>query len=93
MFNKQNFVFTRFSFLFPIAALMFLGVSVFGGMCYDRSWLQYPSFNHLSWAYGLAVVSMFFHMFSACYFFADCKRAREHRRRASNLVYNMQPRF
>ncbi|GFX76244.1 uncharacterized protein TNCV_1233821 [Trichonephila clavipes] len=76
-----------------ISVIMFLGVSVFGGMCYNRSWLQYPSFNHLSWAYGLAVVSMFFHMFAAAYLYADTKRAQDFRRRASNLVYNMQPRF
>ncbi|GIX68099.1 hypothetical protein CDAR_197191 [Caerostris darwini] len=87
------FIGAAFVFEAIISVIMFLGVSVFGGMCYNRSWLQYPSFNHLSWAYGLAVVSMFFHMFAAAYLYADTKRAQDYRRRTSNLVYNMHPRY
>lgn len=52
-----------------LALPIFLGVAVFGGKCWDRSWLMYPNFNHLSWAYGLAVVSFFFHVFAAIFLF------------------------
>ena len=47
------------------AILLFLAVSIFGGECWRRDWLMYPNFNYLSWSYGLAVISMFFHGFAA----------------------------
>jgi hypothetical protein len=47
------------------AVLLFLAVSIFGGECWRRDWLMYPNFNYLSWSYGLAVISMFFHGFAA----------------------------
>lgn len=47
------------------ATLLFLAVSIFGGECWRRDWLMYPNFNYLSWSYGLAVISMFFHGFAA----------------------------
>jgi hypothetical protein len=51
-------------FLFS-AVLLFLAVAIFGGECWRRDWLMYPNFNYLSWSYGLAVISMFFHAFAA----------------------------
>ncbi|XP_022237131.1 uncharacterized protein LOC106477097 isoform X1 [Limulus polyphemus] len=79
--------------LLGITALpVFLSVAVFGGKCFDRSWLLYPIFNHLSWAYGLAVISFFLHVFAAACLFSEISKAKERRRRANNLIYNMQPR-
>lgn len=72
---------------------LFLAVAVFGGMCYDRSWLQYPMYNYLSWAYAFAVVSFFFHGFASVCLLLEAFKSRDRRRRANNLVYNMQPRF
>ncbi|XP_077516869.1 claudin superfamily protein pickel isoform X1 [Amblyomma americanum] len=71
---------------------VFLSVAVFGGMCFERSWLQYPKYNHLSWAYALAVVAFFFHTLAAIMLLGETFKARERRRRANNLIYNMQPR-
>lgn len=70
----------------------FLAVSVFGGMAFSRSWLLYPNFNHLSWAYAFAVVAFFFHSFTALMLLREAFNARERRKREHNLVYNMQPR-
>uniref|UniRef100_A0A2R5L4K8 Putative conserved plasma membrane protein n=1 Tax=Ornithodoros turicata TaxID=34597 RepID=A0A2R5L4K8_9ACAR len=71
---------------------VFLAIAVFGGMCFERSWLQYPTYNHLSWAYALAVVAFFFHAVAAMMLLLEAFKARERRRRANNLIYNMQPR-
>ncbi|EEC20445.1 uncharacterized protein LOC8043975 [Ixodes scapularis] len=72
---------------------LFLSVAVFGGMCFERSWLQNPIYNHLSWAYALAVVAFFFHTVAAMMLLGETLKARERRRRANNLIYNMQPRL
>ncbi|KAH6934953.1 hypothetical protein HPB50_002486 [Hyalomma asiaticum] len=91
----------RFEIIFLLGAFIleaitavpvFLSVAVFGGMCFDRSWLQYPNYNHLSWAYALAVVAFFFHTLAAVMLLGETFKARERRRRANNLIYNMQPR-
>ncbi|KAH8025088.1 hypothetical protein HPB51_003004 [Rhipicephalus microplus] len=91
----------RFEIIFLLGAFIleaitavpvFLSVAVFGGMCFDRSWLQYPNYNHLSWAYALAVVAFFFHTLAAVMLLGEAFKARERRRRANNLIYNMQPR-
>uniref|UniRef100_A0A090XBA6 Putative conserved plasma membrane protein n=2 Tax=Ixodes ricinus TaxID=34613 RepID=A0A090XBA6_IXORI len=71
---------------------LFLSVAVFGGMRFERSWLQNPIYNHLSWAYALAVVAFFFHTVAAMMLLGETLKARERRRRANNLIYNMQPR-
>ncbi|XP_022668839.1 uncharacterized protein LOC111267036 [Varroa jacobsoni] len=74
------------------ALLLFLGVSVFGGMAFSRYWLLYPNFNHLGWGYAFAVIAMFFHAFTACMLLKEAFNSKERRRRDNNLVYNMQPR-
>lgn len=74
------------------ALLLFLGVSVFGGMAFSRYWILYPNFNHLGWAYAFAVVAMFLHAFTACVILKEAFNSKERRRRDNNLVYNMQPR-
>ncbi|XP_013788828.2 uncharacterized protein LOC106472719 [Limulus polyphemus] len=73
------------------ALLIFLAVAIFGGMCFDRTWILYPIFNHLSWAYGLAVIAFFFHVFAAACLLSETFKAKERRQRANNLIYNMQP--
>nr|CAD7574217.1 unnamed protein product [Timema californicum] len=51
------------------AVLLFLAVSIFGGECWRRDWLMYPNFNYLSWSYGFAVLSFFFHAFAALFLY------------------------
>ncbi|XP_022243052.1 uncharacterized protein LOC106460597 isoform X2 [Limulus polyphemus] len=71
---------------------LFLAVAVFGGLCYDRSWLPGTSFNYISWAYALGVISIFFHILSSACLFSEAGKARERRRMGSNLVYNIPSR-
>lgn len=72
-----------------ITGTLFLGVAVFGGKCWERDWLLYPNYNHLGWAYGLAVVSMFGHGLAAACFIIETFRARERKRKAHTLVFKM----
>ncbi|XP_042896666.1 uncharacterized protein [Parasteatoda tepidariorum] len=39
------------------ALLAFLGACVFGAMSFERSWIQFPKSNSLSWGYGFVVLS------------------------------------
>lgn len=71
--------------------LLFLAVSIFGGQCWRRDWLMYPNFNHLSWSYGLAVISFMFHTFAACFLYLDARTGYRLRKESRNLVMQMQP--
>ncbi|XP_029053561.1 uncharacterized protein LOC114881087 [Osmia bicornis bicornis] len=71
--------------------LLFLAVSIFGGQCWRRDWLMYPNFNHLSWSYGLAVISFMFHWFAAFFLYLDAKAGYRLRKESHNLVMQMQP--
>ncbi|KAK1119089.1 hypothetical protein WN51_09591 [Melipona quadrifasciata] len=71
--------------------LLFLAVSIFGGQCWRRDWLMYPNFNHLSWSYGLAVISFMFHWLASCLLYLDAKASYRLRKESRNLVMQMQP--
>ena len=71
--------------------LLFLAVSIFGGQCWRRDWLMYPNFNHLSWSYGLAVISFMLHTFAAFFLYLDAKTGYKLRKESRNLVMQMQP--
>ncbi|GAB6020197.1 hypothetical protein CHUAL_002918 [Chamberlinius hualienensis] len=66
-FLKYEWIVLGFTWILQLlaAGFIFLSVAVFGGKCWDRSWLLYPNFNHLSWSYGLSVIAMFIFGFSA----------------------------
>ncbi|XP_011505538.1 PREDICTED: uncharacterized protein LOC105368256 [Ceratosolen solmsi marchali] len=72
-------------------ALLFLAVSIFGGQCWRRDWMMYPNFNHLSWSYGLAVISFKFHTVGAFLLYLDARSNYRRRRESRNLVMQMQP--
>ncbi|OXU17041.1 uncharacterized protein LOC100119038 [Nasonia vitripennis] len=72
-------------------ALLFLAVSIFGGQCWRRDWMMYPNFNHLSWSYGLGVISFMFHAVGAFFLYLDAKANYKRRRESKNLVMQMQP--
>ncbi|UYV80228.1 pck [Cordylochernes scorpioides] len=76
-----------------ITGMIFLAVCVFGGMCFERSWLQYPMFNHLSWSFAFAVMAFILHGSASLCFLKEIFKAKERVRRMNTLVYNMQPRF
>lgn len=52
---------------------------------------MYPNFNHLSWSYGLAVISFMFHWLAAFFLYLDAKAGYRLRKQSSNLVMQMQP--
>jgi len=59
------------------AFFMFLAVAVFGGECFRRDWVQYPTYNYLSWGYAFAVVSMFIFAFAAFSLWGESKEAKQ----------------
>lgn len=71
------------------ATCIFLALAVFGGKCWDRSWLLYPNFNHLSWSYGLAAVAMFVFIFSAILLILEMFQAKQRKRKMNTLVNKM----
>ncbi|CAG2055231.1 unnamed protein product [Timema podura] len=74
-----------------VAVLLFLAVSIFGGECWRRDWLMYPNFNYLSWSYGFAVLSFFFHAFAALFLYMETRKGWELRKESHNLVVQMHP--
>ncbi|CAG0916128.1 unnamed protein product [Notodromas monacha] len=74
-----------------VAPCLFLAVSIFGGMCYNRSWLLYPNFNFLSWSYAFCVFSMALHGVSALILYVEMKRSKDRHDRSKSLTVQMQP--
>lgn len=72
-------------------ASLFLGVAVFGGQCWRRDWLMYPNFNHLSWSYALAVISLMLHVLGAFFLYLDARMNYKRRNESRNLVMQMHP--
>lgn len=70
---------------------MFFAVAVFGASHVRRDWLEYPNWNYLSWAYGLAVLSFFFHAFASIALYKEANQSYELRRESKNLVMQMHP--
>ncbi|KAJ8916187.1 hypothetical protein NQ315_016326 [Exocentrus adspersus] len=70
---------------------MFFAVAIFGGSHTRRDWLMYPNFNFLSWAYGMACLSFFFHAFAAYCLYKEAKFSYERRRESKNLIMQMHP--
>lgn len=52
---------------------------------------MYPTFNHLSWSYLLAVISVIFHGIGAFFLYLDARANYRRRRESRNLVMQMQP--
>jgi len=89
------FVDPNFGYFLDIspAFCLFLAVSIFGGQCFRRDWLQYPNFNYLSWAYAFAVVAMFLHAFAGLILMAEFRSELEHYREGDgHQEIPMQPR-
>ncbi|CAG9107838.1 hypothetical protein JYU34_011391 [Plutella xylostella] len=69
---------------------LFLAVAIFGGNCYRRDWLLYPSFNVLSWSYAFAVIACMLFGVAAVLLYLESRKLYELRREAKNLVAQMQ---
>uniref|UniRef100_A0A6M2DJ16 Protein with signal anchor n=1 Tax=Xenopsylla cheopis TaxID=163159 RepID=A0A6M2DJ16_XENCH len=91
MVLRYEWIMSGLSFLGTAIAsfMMFLAVAIFGGNCYRRDWLMYPSFNVLSWSYAFAVISFLIHALAALFFYVEAKKSYEMRREAKNLVMQM----
>ncbi|XP_074598031.1 claudin superfamily protein pickel isoform X2 [Brevipalpus obovatus] len=74
------------------AMCILFAVAIFGTYAFDRSWLQYPNFNHLDWAYFVAILTLLLHLGGAGLLVKESWREYQRRRKMNNLVYNMQPR-
>ncbi|KAI1305210.1 hypothetical protein HDE_01540 [Halotydeus destructor] len=75
------------------AVPLFLAVVVFGVMAFDRSWLLFPNYNHLDWAFFVAILSLIMSTLATGLLGLEMVAAKERRKKFDNLVYNMQPRF
>ena len=80
-------------YFFVVTALpLLLAIIVFGAMAFDRHWLLYPSFNHLDWAYFIAIVSLVLCIAASMILLSETREARRRRKKMHNLVYNIQSR-
>ncbi|PAA46176.1 hypothetical protein BOX15_Mlig004071g7 [Macrostomum lignano] len=60
-----------------IGTLLGVGIIVFGSKCLDPYWLPNPELNWPSWSFGLAVLSVIFCFFTACFMVPQVKLDRE----------------
>ncbi|GIY42858.1 uncharacterized protein CDAR_246801 [Caerostris darwini] len=81
------------AFLFVFEALSalaaFLAVSVFGAMCFERSWIQYPKYNTLSFGYVFAVIGAISSGIAACLLLVQTFRMRKFLYRNSSVMYHI----
>lgn len=70
------------------ALLAFLGACVFGAMCFERSWIQFPKSNSLSWGYGLVILSALLLCFAASCLLVHTFRMRKNLYR-NNILYHI----
>jgi len=90
--HQVSLMITVCSLLVATVFTIFLGITVFASKAFDRNWLLNPQFNHLDWAYYLAVMSMIFFIIAIILLILETKGIRERKRKLKNLIYNMQPR-
>lgn len=79
--------------LFTPALFGFIGWLVFAIQHDTRSWLMYPNFNHLDWAFYIAVLSTVLNLVTSIMLAYETRDAQAKRQKFTNLVYNMHPRF
>ncbi|XP_030032491.1 uncharacterized protein LOC119191007 [Manduca sexta] len=84
------FVSVAFGMVAISSLFLFLAVAIFGGNCYRRDWMIYPSFNVLSWSYAFAVVAFILFGFAAILLYLESRKLYELRSEAKNLVAQMQ---
>jgi len=82
-----------FSFILKtgITVILFLSVALFGGSCWDRGWLLYPNYNHVSWSYAFACFAMIVKGVAAFFMYREGREAKERRDKNMALVMQMYP--
>ncbi|XP_055938837.1 uncharacterized protein LOC129968700 [Argiope bruennichi] len=82
---------STFVFVFEALSALsaFLAVSVFGAMCFERSWIQYPKYNSLSLGYVFAVIGALSLGVGACLLLAQTFRMRRFLYRNSTVMYHI----
>lgn len=73
------------------AVFMFFAVVIFGSSHARRDWLMYPNYNYLSWSYGVAILSFFFHAFATIALYKEARQSYELRKESKNLIMQMAP--
>lgn len=84
------FVSSSFIMVAMTSVYLFLAVAIFGGNCYRRDWLLYPSFNVLSWSYAFCVIASILFGIAAFLLYLESVKLYELRAEAKNLVAQMQ---
>ncbi|XP_028038200.1 uncharacterized protein LOC114248955 [Bombyx mandarina] len=84
------FVFYSFIMVAVSSAFLFLAAAIFGGNCYRRDWLLYPSFNVLSWSYAFAVIAFILFGLASIFLYLEFRKLYKLRLEAKNLVAQMQ---
>lgn len=84
------FVSSAFIMVATSSVCLFFAVTIFGGNCYRRDWLLYPSFNVLSWSYAFSVVAFILFGIAAILLYLESRKLYELRSEAKNLVAQMQ---
>ena len=62
---------------------------MFWAMHDTRSWIMYPRYNYLDWAFYVAVLGSILCYVTAALFAIESRNAQAKRQRFTNLVYNM----
>ncbi|KAJ0181203.1 hypothetical protein K1T71_003288 [Dendrolimus kikuchii] len=89
---RYEWIFVSFAFFMVAVSsvCLFLAVAIFGGNCYRRDWLLYPSFNVLSWSYAFSVIASILFGIAALLLYLEAAKLYELRAEAKNLVAQMQ---
>ncbi|XP_041973579.1 uncharacterized protein LOC121729216 [Aricia agestis] len=89
---RYEWIFVSISFTLVALSsfFLFLAVAVFGGNCYRRDFLMYPSFNVVSWSYVFSVIAFILFGIAAILLFFESRKLYELRAEAKNLVAQMQ---
>jgi len=93
-FNRYVIAVIGSAFLMEVCATvpLFVGWLVFCIMHSDRGWFMYPMYNHLDWAFYVAILSSALHMFASILLLYETFKTRQRKQKLTNLVYNMQQR-
>lgn len=66
--------------------LLFFGLIIFYFKAFDRSWIMYPDFNHLDWAFFFAIVSMGGNAFASYLYYQEVQTLKERMLRMKRLI-------
>lgn len=66
--------------------LLFFALTTFYFKAFDRSWIMYPEFNHVDWAFFFALVSMGGNGFASFLYYEEIKRLKERLLKMKRLI-------